>query len=139
MTVTLLPESEGAVREWVHTLSDIEAIVGSTGVYFRLPQTDDPPKNCIVITRFGGTPDEFGKDRPQIHFTCFGKNKYDASKLARLMCQHIEELVYDGNRATTSGVIEASSGVDIGPRPMDPQPDWARRYEVVATFSIRAM
>lgn len=129
-----LPETEGPMRSWLRARLNIQALV-SDRVYFAVPEKDNPTLPFLVFYRVGGLPDTQQHDNPDFIIEAWGKNKHEASNLAKTVAGEILDAV-DERPVTVDGVVVMSSGVNMGPVPSSGS-SGAKRYRVDASMRMR--
>lgn len=134
MTVTLLPDIEALVSEFLRAQAEIVALVGAR-VYTALPNTPTWP--LVKLVRITGAPVLSRPrviDAPVVQFDAYGGSKKQAHDLIETVCAVIAERIEGVH--VDYGVV---CGVMFGPVSWQPDPSYTparSRYIADATFTI---
>ena len=129
-----LPDSDAALRGWLHALTPVTALVAQRS-FFAMPKQDTPVLPFIVFYRVAGVPDEHGQDYPDYIFECWGVNKHAASQLALTLAGVIiDENSYRPN-PIYAGVRIKAGRINAGPVQNSGTGN-AKRYRLDATFHM---
>lgn len=94
MTVTLLPDAERIVSEYLRSRSEITALVGSR-VFTEVPKREtDRVFPLVRLSRVGGGPtgSPLHLDRALISFDVWGGTKYEARQIAATIAAVLDEI-----------------------------------------------
>lgn len=134
LSMTDLPETEGAMRAWLRSRTRTAAKVAER-VYFAAPESDEPILPCLIFYRVGGLPDAMGQDYPDFIIEAWGATKHEASTTARDVCadimdsQHMPPVI-------VNGVKVMQGDVNLGPLPTSGTGK-AKRYRIDASMHMR--
>lgn len=129
-----LPETEGPMRSWLRARPSISAYVG-TRVYFAVPEQDRPELPFLVFYRVGGLPDEYQYDHPDFIIEAWGKNKNEASNVAKTVAENILDGINE-RPIVLDGVVIQPESLNMGPVPSSGV-SWAKRYRTDASMRMR--
>lgn len=122
------------MRSWLRARPTIAAYVG-TRVYFSPPEQDKPELPFLVFYRVGGLPDTQQHDHPDFIIEAWGKNKNEASNVAKTVAENILDATEE-RPVILDGVVIQPESLNMGPVQTGGV-SWAKRYRVDASMRMR--
>lgn len=126
----MIPDAEKLIKEWLAEQTEIMAITDGRH-YWTLPEKDKPHLPALAFVRVGGEIED-QHDYPRMSFSCWGKDKAEAGRLAYVVASVLDIATDMPPLTLDSGMVKAVYDV-IAPMQIAGV-SWAKAYRVQASF-----